>query len=99
MPIERTFTRKCDPTSPECLVAKTKIEELSARKKAAEVKQIVYLVVIICSLVITAAIVFASVAFCKWAGEHYYNYTVVKVPDYGTVMMEKGSYSTWLKGE
>lgn len=70
MPIQRTLP-KHDPTSPECLVAKSQLEESALWKKAAELKLITCIVEIVCLLAITIAVVFASVAICDWVANHH----------------------------
>lgn len=70
MPIQRTLP-KHDPTSPECLVAKSQLEESALWKKAAEAKMITCLVEIVCALVVTAAVVITAVAVCNWTATHH----------------------------
>lgn len=88
MPIKRF--EECeyhDPTSPQCLVAKSQLETLEKNKKAIEFANISNLINIICTLVITIAVVFAAVAICKWTVEHKTIVQVVERPNYGTVRM------------
>lgn len=70
MPMQRTFS-SYDPTSPEHLVAKAQLEELAAWKKAADMKLIACIVEVVCLVVITAAVVTASVAICGWVANHH----------------------------
>lgn len=63
MPIQRTLP-KHDPTSPEALVAKARLDLIETQKKSIELENLKNLIIIVCVLVL---VVFAGLALMTFA--------------------------------
>ena len=78
-----------DPTSPECLVAKTQIEESCAWKKAAKIKAVASVIVAICAIISTIAIIVAAVSVSNWAAKHHDNFYILHQHDWEKVNLSE----------